>query len=503
MENAISRKAFYNALMENPSTDIFYRLIRRSRSSKEAQSTCIHMNEVKHYDADSQRKCFAKYYEDLAVPKDNGYDNLFLKLCNIRVDQIHSELSESCSQLSFNESEIEKAIDKLYNGKSPDEYGIAAEHFKTGKQQIVPIVTKIFNHILETKSIPSAFKTGLITPVLKKGKDSKVLENYRGITATAIFGKLFEYSLLAKLELSQSDLQFGFTEGLSPTMASLLVSEAKAEPQDKGTHLFIATLDSQKAFDVVHHAILLDKLYQKNIQDTSWLVTKDLYQDLSSRVKWASGISDSFPIKQGVCQGGILSTGLYKVYIDELLRILKEKRLGLRIGSVYIGCPTCADDVALLALIPHELQIMLYEALNYSKRKRYNIHPTKTSVVDISVYKLNEEFKWPLGEDEITLSENTTHLGITRAGKKESSSNVSERISLARRTSYSLMNTGLHGANGLSPKISYFIYKTYVLPRLLFGHKFAAPRMLSFGCCRRKKVYLLNYWRPIVHVLFH
>ena len=76
---------------------MFYRLIRRSRSSKEAESTCILMNEVKHYDADSQRKCFAKYYEDLAVSKDNGYDNVFLKLCNIRVDQIHSELSESCS----------------------------------------------------------------------------------------------------------------------------------------------------------------------------------------------------------------------------------------------------------------------------------------------------------------------------------------------------------------------------------------------------------------------
>ena len=187
-------------------------------------------------------------------------------------------------------------------------------------------MTKIFNHILETKSIPSAFKTGLITPVLKKGKDSKVLENYRGITVTAIFGKLFEYSLLAKLELSQSDLQFGFTEGLSPTMASLLVSEAKAESQDKGTHLFIATLDSQKAFDVVHHAILLDKLYQKNIQDTSWLVIKDLYQDLSSRVKWASGISDSFPINQGVRQGGILSTGLYKVNIDEASKNLERKK---------------------------------------------------------------------------------------------------------------------------------------------------------------------------------
>lgn len=469
MENAISRNAFYNAVMENPSSEMFHRLIRRSRSSKEADSTCIHMDGVKHYDTDSQRKCFAKYYEDLAVPKDNDYDNVLLKLSNIRVDHIQNELSESCSQLSFCESEIEKAIDKLHNRKSPDEYGIAAEHFKAEKQQIVPTVTIIFNQILATKNIPSAFKTGLITPVPKKGKDPKLLENYRGITVTAIFGKLFEYSLLEKLELAQSDLQFGFTEGLSPAMASLLVSEAKAESYDKGSHLFIATLDSMKAFDVVHHAILLDKLFQENIHDTSWLVIKDLYQEISSKVKWVDGISDSFPINQGVRQGGILSTSLYKVYIDELLRILKSKRLGLRIGSVYIGCPTCADDVALLALTPDELQIMLNEALTYSKQKRYKIHPKKTSVVDISLYKLNKELTWSLGENEILVSDNTIHLGITRAGKKESSLNVSDRISLARRTSYSLMNTGLHGANGLSPKISYFIYKTYVVPRLLYG----------------------------------
>ena len=107
--------------------------------------------------------------------------------------------------------------------------------------------------------------------MLKKGKYSKMLENYRGITVTATFGKLFEYALLDKLKFAQSELQFGFTEGLSPAMAGLLVSEAKADSQDNKTHSYVATLDSQKAFDV-HHTILLDKLIQTNIHDTSWWV---------------------------------------------------------------------------------------------------------------------------------------------------------------------------------------------------------------------------------------
>ena len=139
------------------------------------------------------------------------------------------------------------------------------------------------------------------------------LENYREITVTAIFGKVFEYALLEKLHIAQSEMQFGFTEGLSPAMTGLLISEAKAESQENKTHIYVATLDCQKAFDVVHHAILLDKLVQTNIHDTSWLVIRDLYSDISSRVKLLDGLSDSFPINQGVGQGRILSTGFYKV----------------------------------------------------------------------------------------------------------------------------------------------------------------------------------------------
>ena len=47
------------------------------------------------------------------------------------------------------------------------------------------------------------------------------MDNYRGITVSSILGKLFETVLLNRLdELNndQSELQFGFTKGLSPTI---------------------------------------------------------------------------------------------------------------------------------------------------------------------------------------------------------------------------------------------------------------------------------------------
>ena len=297
------------------------------------------------------------------------------------------------------------------------------------------------------------------------------MENYRGITVSGSFSKLFEYTVLNKLDLDQSSQQFGFTEGLSPIMAGLLVSEAKAEAQHIGTEgLYLATLDSQKAFDVVHHSILFDKLAAKGVTKDIWQIVKNLYQGLSSKVKWISGCSESFPIHQGVKQGGVLSTTLYKTYIDEFLDILECKRLGFRIGTVFVGSPACCDDIAFLTKSKDELQIMFNEGKQYSEKHRYEIHPTKTNIVDlVNGSKVNDDMTWNLGDNILSFSDTAIHLGVTRAGKKESDINIDERISLARRTSYSLMNTGLHGANGLSPEVSYQIYKIYVIPRLLYG----------------------------------
>jgi hypothetical protein len=43
--------------------------------------------------------------------------------------------------------------------------------------------------------------------------------------------------------------------------------------------------------------------------------------------------------------------------------------------------------------------------------------------------------------------------------------NVEQNIKKARRTTYSLMASGLHGHNGLDPETSLQLYKTYVLPK--------------------------------------
>ena len=80
-----------------------------------------------------------------------------------------------------------------------------------------------------------------------------------------------------------------------------------------------------------------------------------------------------------------------------------------------------------------------------------------------------KSFSLELSEKAIPLSSSTTHLGLLRSETNENVINIEERLKLARRTSYALINTGLHGSNGLNPRVSYKIYQCYDIPRLLFG----------------------------------
>ena len=171
----------------------------------------------------------------------------------------------------------------------------------------------------------------MITPVPKSGKYTTILDIYRGITVTPILGKVFEKLVLLRLleyiNVKQSDLQFGFTKNLSPTMSSLICSEVINESRTEGRPLYLVTIDTQKAFDVVNH-VIKKQLFEEGTPLDLWNIVDALYSGLSSKVKWQGEVSDSFEIRQGVRQGGILYPNLYKMYVDPLLSELKRNAQG-------------------------------------------------------------------------------------------------------------------------------------------------------------------------------
>ena len=88
------------------------------------------------------------------------------------------------TEVSFDENDIQKAISRLNSGKSADEFGIDAEHFKAAGSHVLPLIVTLFNDILRNGEVPDSFKSGILTPLHKKDKDPTSLDNYRGITVS-------------------------------------------------------------------------------------------------------------------------------------------------------------------------------------------------------------------------------------------------------------------------------------------------------------------------------
>ena len=103
---------------------------------------------------------------------------------------------------------------------------------------------------------------------------------------------------------------------------------------------------------------------------------KDMYTDCSSRIKWAGGLSDPINIKQGVRQGGVLSTGHYKRYNNPLLLQLEQRYTGIKVGSINIPHVAVADDLAVLSSFRSEKQVIVWDVEGNAGRERFFVNPS-------------------------------------------------------------------------------------------------------------------------------
>ena len=238
-----------------------------------------------------------------------------------------------CTPVTF--KEIKQIIRSFKNNKAEDVFGLSAEHLKFATDKLVQILVIVMNYILNTGYVPAQLKEGILTPVLKKKKDASLPTNYRGITVLSILGKILERVLLKRtkeiIEKDQSKLQRGFTCKSSAVNAALILSEAKNEGKDTHTPLRLVTLDACKAFDVVWQDSLLRKMFNTGVQGNLWWSVRNLYAGAQSVVKWNGKVSSPFEIKQGVRQGGILSTLHYKLFSNDLLLLLRKLGVGISI----------------------------------------------------------------------------------------------------------------------------------------------------------------------------
>ncbi|GFV59458.1 RNA-directed DNA polymerase from mobile element jockey [Trichonephila clavipes] len=120
--------------------------------------------------------------------------------------------------------------------------------------------------MLNLRYFPNAWKTAVIIPILKPGKNPKLAESHRPISLFPVLSKLAEKIISTRINefLENENIlipeQHEFRPHLSTTHQILRVVEYIKEGNNRNQCTAAVFLDIQKAFDRVWHTGLLFKL---------------------------------------------------------------------------------------------------------------------------------------------------------------------------------------------------------------------------------------------------
>jgi hypothetical protein len=234
--------------------------------------------------------------------------------------------NEQLPSLNLNEISQYDVIETLKSfepKKSVDMDGISLHLIKYIDTAIALPLAHIYNLSFSTGTFPDSFKTSRVIPIFKSG-DPTSTDNYRPISLINTFGKILEKIVSLKLikHLNDNQLiyqyQFGFQKGLSTEHNLIHLSNFIGEALNENKYCVGIFLDIKKAFDVVPHDLLLQKLNRMGVRNRALDWFRSYLSDRSQCVEINGSKSAPRRIKLSVMQGSVLGPLLFLCFINDL-----------------------------------------------------------------------------------------------------------------------------------------------------------------------------------------
>ena len=320
------------------------------------------------------------------------------------------------------DKELTAAIRKLKRKKATGPDSIPNEAFIEANEETRKIYKEAMNKINKSMEIPQIWQKGEIHRLYKgKGMKGKC-SNERGITLSSNFGKLYERIINERVleQINMTEAQAGGRRGSSTVDHIILMKELIAAAKREKKDAYIAYLDVAKAYDKAWLKAIMYVMYKEGLQDNHWTILKKLNENLTATLHTKFGLTREINIKDSIRQGGVPSTTMYGLLMDEINKEIKKENLGIQIDgmSEKIGSLLWVDDVFAVETNTANFQKELDITNNTSNIYHIEYGAPKSNTQRIRhTRKKVETPTFKLGEMELEQTSKYKYLGLIQNEK--------------------------------------------------------------------------------------
>ena len=182
----------------------------------------------------------------------------FLEKFNLpRLNQKETEITNN----PITSPETKPVIKNLPKNKSRGPDGFTGEFYQIFREELMPILLKLFQKIAEEETFPNSFYEATIILIPKPDKDNTKRENYRPKSLMNIGAKILNKILANRIQQHIKKLihhdKVGFIPGMQGFFnirKSINVIHCINKLKDKN-HMIIS-VDTEKAFDKIQHPFM-------------------------------------------------------------------------------------------------------------------------------------------------------------------------------------------------------------------------------------------------------
>ena len=282
----------------------------------------------------------------------------------------------------FNFDELLDAIKQSHDSATgPDE--VHYQMLKHLPEISLQALLGIFNHIWTTGDFPEDWRLATVIPIPKPGKDPAEPTNYRPIALTSCLCKKLERMINKRLiwYLESNNLlsryQSGFRAGRSTNDNLVRLETFIRDAFVKKEHVVAVFFDLEKAYDTTWRYGIMKDIHKLGLRGRLPTFIESFLADRAMQVRVGSTLSDLYDQEQGVPQGGVLSTTLFNIKINDIVKCLDN----LTDCSLYVDdfC-ICFRSKSMRTIVRH-LQQNLNKIEHWANNNGFKFSKSKTQCV--------------------------------------------------------------------------------------------------------------------------